>query len=136
MKSYLLATVIPLLAVCTLNAQNIAGDWQGTLRVRGAELRLVLHVTKDDDGRLKATLDSVDQDAFGIPVTAITLNGADLNFTVLGVHGTYQGKLNPESTAIEGTWTQLEPLPVTFQRVTTPIKTEHMLAKPPDIDGV
>ena len=135
MKNYLLATIIPLLAVCTLNAQNIGGDWQGTLRVSGAQLRLVLHVTKDDDGRLKATLDSIDQDAIGIPVTAITLSGANLNFTVLTVHGTYQGKVNPESTAIEGTWTQLAPLPLTFQRVTTPIKTEHRLAKPSDIDG-
>ena len=130
-----LAILLPLLMLTTLHAQNIAGDWEGTLRVNGAELRLVLHVTKDDTGHLKATLDSIDQDADDIPVTSIALNGPDLNFSVLDVHGTYQGKFNAEGTAIEGTWTQIQSLPLTFQRLAAPIKTEHKLAKPSDIDG-
>jgi fermentation-respiration switch protein FrsA (DUF1100 family) len=130
-----LAILIPLLALTTLHAQNIVGDWQGTLKVNSAELRLVLHVTKDDTGYLKATLDSVDQDADNIPVTSITLTGGDLNFSVLAVHGTYQGKFSADGTVIEGTWTQLQTLPLTFRRQTTSIKTEHKLAKPSDIDG-
>ncbi len=130
-----LAILIPLLALTALHAQNIIGDWQGTLKVNSAELRVVLHVTKDDSGHLKATLDSVDQDADDIPVTSITLAGLDLNFSVLDVHGSYQGKFNADGTAIEGTWTQLQPLPLTFRRLTVPIKTEHKLAKPSDIDG-
>ena len=130
-----LAILIPLLALTALHAQNIIGDWQGTLKVNSAELRVVLHVTKDDSGHLKATLDSVDQDADDIPVTSIVLNGSALNFSVLDVHGSYQGKFNADGTAIEGTWTQLQALPLTFRRLTVPIKTEHKLAKPSDIDG-
>ncbi len=134
MKRLLLAILLLLLALTSLHAQNIAGDWEGTLRVQSAELRLVLHVTKDD-GKLKATLDSVDQDADDIPVTSISLKDGNLRFDVLDVHGTYQGKFNTDGTAIEGTWTQLQSLPLTFRRMTTPIKTEHKLAKPSDIDG-
>jgi hypothetical protein len=135
MKRSLLAVVLPFVALTTLHAQDITGDWQGTLRVQSAELRLVLHVIKDDTGKLKATLDSIDQDADDIPVTSISLNHSNLNFSVLDVHGTYQGKVNAKGTVIEGTWTQLQTLPLSFHRQTTPIKTEHKLAKPSDIDG-
>src|SRR5690349_4245901 len=115
-----LAILIPLLALTAVHAQNIIGDWQGTLKVNSAELRVVLAVTKHDSGHLKATLDSVDQDADDIPVTSIVLNGSALNFSVLDVHGSYQGKFNADGTAIEGTWTQLQPLPLTFRRLTVP----------------
>jgi len=47
-------------------AQDVTGDWNGTLHANGAELRLVLHISKNPDGGLKATLDSVDQGANGI----------------------------------------------------------------------
>ena len=135
MKKFLLMTALALATNLPAVAQNLVGDWQGTLRVQTAELRLVLHVSKDDTGNLKATLDSVDQDTFGIAVTSITLTGSDLKFSVLAVNGSYQGRFNPDGAAIEGTWTQLQPIPLTFRRQTTPIKAEHKLAKPSDIDG-
>jgi hypothetical protein len=40
-------------------AQDISGDWHGTLKVNGGELRLVLHITKNADGTLKARLDKI-----------------------------------------------------------------------------
>jgi hypothetical protein len=135
MNRSLLALALLFIAVTTLPAQDITGDWEGALRVQSAELRLGLHVIKDDTGNLKATLDSVDQGAMGILVTSISLSDSNLNFTVGNVHGTYRGKVNLEATSIEGTWTQLEALPLTFRRVTTPIKTEPKPAQPSDIDG-
>jgi len=117
------------------HAKGIVGDWQGTLKTGGAELRLVLHITEGGDGSLKATLDSVDQAANGIPVTSITLKDSKLNLTVEAVHGTYEGTVNADVTEITGTWSQGQPLPLDFKRTTTPIKTEHKPAKPSDIDG-
>jgi pimeloyl-ACP methyl ester carboxylesterase len=116
-------------------AQNIVGDWQGTLKAGGAELRLVLHVAKNDDGSLKATLDSVDQGANGIPVTAISLKDSMLNFTVDAVHGGYEGKVSADTAEINGTWTQGQSLPLSFKRSAGPVQTEHKPAKPSDIDG-
>jgi uncharacterized protein len=117
------------------HAQNIAGDWQGTLKAGGAELRLVLHVAKNADGSLKATLDSVDQGANGIPVTSISLKDSKLNFTVDAVHGTYEGKVTSDGNEISGTWTQGQALPLSFKRTAAPVKTAHKPAKPSDIDG-
>ena len=52
--------LVALFAASMAQAQDIAGDWQGTLNTGMGELRLVLHITKTADGSLKATLDSVD----------------------------------------------------------------------------
>jgi len=133
-----LFTLTLLMGICSAGnarAQDIVGDWQGTLKAGPAELRLVLHIARNADGSFKATLDSVDQGANGIPVTSISLKDSKLNFAVDSVHGSYDGKVTADATAISGTWTQGQPLPLDFKRSTTPIKTEHKAAKPSDIDG-
>jgi len=112
------------LAVIGLSAQNIAGDWHGTLKAGGAELRLVLHIAKSDNGSLTSTLDSVDQGANGIPVNSTTLQDSVLKLTVDAVQGTYEGKVNADASSIAGTWTQGQPLPLEFQRGTIP-QVEH-----------
>ena len=134
MKRVLICAVL-LYAAAFAQAQNIAGDWQGTLSANGAELRLVLHIVQNADGTYKATLDSVDQGANGIPVTSIAIKNASLNLTIDAVHGTYEGKVSADASKIEGMWTQRQALPLTFKRAAAPIKTEHKPAKPSDIDG-
>src|SRR5271165_3366964 len=98
-----------------VSAQDIAGDWEGTLHA-GVDLHLVLHITKGDDGALKATLDSVDQKAYGIPVSSISLKDAKLTLDVAKVHGTYDGKVAADGKTISGTWSQGQPLPLDFTR--------------------
>jgi hypothetical protein len=110
---------------------QIAGDWQGTLKAGGTQLRLVLHVTAAKDGSLTATLDSVDQGANGIPISAITLKDSKLSLTVDAVHGTYEGTLNKDATEIDGTWSQGMPLELNFKR--SPAKAA---APPSEIDGI
>jgi uncharacterized lipoprotein YmbA len=105
------------------------------------ELRVVVHFTKGDDGSLKATMDSPDQGAKGIPVTSVSLKDSKLAFSVDSVNGSYEGKVNAEGTAIAGTWSQGQPLPLDFKRITTVARAEHKPAKPAkpakpsDIDG-
>ena len=117
---------------------QLAGDWQGTLSAGGVELRLVLHITASKDGALAATLDSVDQGAFAIPVSAISLNDTKLNLTVDAVHGTYAGAVNKDATEIDGTWSQGQALELNFKRVlASEVKAQPAPkpAPPTDIDG-
>lgn len=116
-------------------AQDIAGDWQGSLNTGQGELRLVLHIIKGTDGALKATLDSVDQGANGIPVSSISFKNSKLSLGIDAVHGTYEGTLGADGKTISGTWSQGSALALDFKRATAPIKTEHKPAKPSDIDG-
>ena len=135
MRRLLVVLMLGLGAAGAASAQNLAGDWQGTLKAGEAELRLVLHITKADDGSWKGTLDSVDQGANGIPVTSISLKESKLKFAVDEVKGSYEGTVNAGATEISGTWTQSQSLPLDFKRATTPVKTEHAPAKASDIDG-
>lgn len=112
--------------------RQITGNWQGTLKAGPAELHLALHVTRNA-GVLKATFDSIDQGAFGIPVTSISLNGSKLSFAIDSIHGSYEGTVAGDGNSITGTWTQGRPLPLSFTRAA--LTTKPKAAKPSDIDG-
>jgi uncharacterized protein len=135
MKKALWVSLMTLLFTGIGVAQDITGDWQGTLSNAGAELRLVLHISKQPDGSLHATLDSIDQGANGIAVSSISFASSKLNLEVAAVHGSYAGTMNKDGGEIDGTWTQGQSLPLNFNRTTSPVKTEHKAAKPSDIDG-
>jgi hypothetical protein len=117
---------------------QVVGDWKGTLSAGEAELHLALHVKTDKDGALTATLDSIDQGAYGIPVSAISLDDAKFNMTVDAVHGTYTGTVNKDATEIDGTWSQGQPLELNFKRATAAEVAPAPAPKPAppsDIDG-
>jgi hypothetical protein len=133
----LLAGLVSMLApACRARAQ-VAGDWQGTLTAGGAELRLILHVTAAKDGSLTATLDSVDQGAYGIPVTSVTLKDSKFDLTVDSVQGSYTGTVNKDASEIDGRWTQGQPIDLNFHRSATPLPppAPPKPAPPNDIDG-
>lgn len=88
-----------------IQAQNVLGDWNGALEVQGMQLRLVFHVTQDGDN-LKATMDSPDQGANGIPVEKIVLNGKDLTVEMSNIGMKYTAVLNDDGTEIDGTFNQ------------------------------
>lgn len=88
-------------------AKRIDGSWQGTLKAGGFDLRVVFHIGKDEQGKLKATLDSPDQGAKGIPVDAVALSGDDVKIEVKGIGGTFAGKLGDGGRVIQGEWNQL-----------------------------
>ena len=89
----------------SLCGQDITGSWNGALEVQGISLRLVLHVENGEDG-YTGSLDSPDQGAMGIPLSAIDYEAPDLSFTIDQLGVSYKGKKSPEAT-IEGTFTQM-----------------------------
>ncbi len=120
MKRYLLPlAAIVALSGSLLRAQDITGTWQGTLTPPGApkELRIVLKVAKADDGKLKGTMYSIDQDGQSIPVGPVTLQSGVVKYAIAGF-GSYEGKLNSDATLISGRWTQGADLPLDFKHVT------------------
>ncbi len=84
----------------------LQGHWSGSLQAGDAVLHLVLHISKSEDGSLKATLDSLDQGVYGIEVTALTQKDSALQFNVASVGASYQGRIAPDHASIDGGWTQ------------------------------
>ena len=118
------------LSATTLSAQDVIGTWQGTLDVGGGHsLRIVLKVSKGDDGKLNAVNYSIDQGGTPLPVSSISLAGSDLNFAVSVVGGKYEGKLSSDGNTITGTWSQGSPLPLNFSKATP--ATAWTIPEPP-----
>src|SRR5215470_4782395 len=86
---------------------GVAGDWQGTLDTGGGNtLRVVVHISQDKDGKLSGAVDSPDQGASGIEITAITYKEPDLHFEVGSIGGRQVGKMDKESPEFAWDWIQ------------------------------
>ena len=97
---------------------GVEGNWQGALEVSGFKLRLVLKISKTADGKLKATVDSLDQSAKDLVVDTITFQDNTLQFEMKALHASYVGTLSKDGTQLTGQFTQGGVLPLDFKRVT------------------
>jgi uncharacterized protein len=96
---------------------KLEGTWLGPLKVGSQELRLGFSVIVVN-GKLTATLDSIDQGANGLPVKEVTYQDGAVRFDVMGIGAVFEGKMNKEGTEIAGEWKQGKAtLPLTLKRV-------------------
>lgn len=80
------------------------GDWTAQMPLpNGARLRLVLHV-RSENGASVATLDSIDQMQFGVPVQPFACEGQTVRFTLTSTGAVFEGVLAPDGKTISGTW--------------------------------
>ena len=115
-----LAVVFALFGRAAL-AQDLAGDWQGTLSTGGPQLRLIVHIGKTAGGAWDAMLASIDQSpdrGAGMPADAVTVAGTSFKMTVAAIRGSFEGTIAADGNSISGTWTQGMPLPLTLVRAT------------------
>jgi fermentation-respiration switch protein FrsA (DUF1100 family) len=84
---------------CSLFSQGITGQWNGVLKVPGAQLRIVFHVNKTDSGYV-STMDSPDQGVKDIQVTKTSFENSVLKLEVAmgGIH--YEGALTRENQIV------------------------------------
>jgi len=107
MRKLLWVTAAVMMLARGAYAQDIAGDWQGTLQLGGQRVRGILRVTKGDEGAWHGAIIAVEPTTdFGTstPVTTMTLQGSNLRFTVESTQGVYEGKLSADGNSIIGTW--------------------------------
>lgn len=113
-------TIWLLLVTGTLYAQDITGDWQGTLKAK--EMRMIIRISKQLDGSLEARIVRVDQNppdwGSGNRANSVSLEGSDFKFTVNSVKVSYEGKLSTDANSITGTWTQDTSSPLDLHRAT------------------
>ena len=131
MKKLMLGVVaLAVLAGGVLGAQDLTGNWQGTLKA-AKDLRMIL-VVSNEGGRLQARLYSIDETPQPFRVSSISQVGPTVKFAI-DINGTsYEGKMNAGNTAIAGTWTQgVTPLPLNFSRPTQETAWEIPTPPPP-----
>ena len=119
-----LASRIPIVSAAiqtagsTQDTSGVEGNWRGALEVGGFKLRLVLKISKTADGKLTATVDSLDQNAKDLPVDTITFQDGTLKFEMKRLSASYVGTLSKDGTQLTGQFTQRGDLPLDFTRVT------------------
>jgi hypothetical protein len=128
-RTTLIACLLTLAAFPSLQAQNLAGDWQGTVAFSPQPLRIVIRISQGDDGALQATAYSLDQGGQPAPVTAIARDGSLLRMAIPALSASYEGRLNSKGNVIDGAFTQGIPAPLVLARATP--ATAWAIPEPP-----
>jgi hypothetical protein len=114
-------TLVVLLPGCLLAQQDISGKWQGILHQDKKDFRMILKIEKAKDGNWHGEVSSPDasQDWERFFETdSLIQKEANVKFTVPQLEGAYEGKLSGDGSSIRGTWTEAQPAPLNFERVT------------------
>ena len=86
---------------------GVLGNWQGEVITKEGPLQLAIHIWPyPNDKHLVGTADLLNRDVRDLFIDPIAVNGLDLHFEIHSGTGTFDGKLNAQGTAIEGTWKQ------------------------------
>jgi len=110
-----------------LQAQDITGNWQGTLQPGQQKVRLVFKIAMEND-KLTATIRTADQYSPPI-VTTITRDGSAIKLTIPAINAKYEGKLSADGNSIVGRLTQGAELPLNLVRATP--ETAWEIPEPP-----
>jgi fermentation-respiration switch protein FrsA (DUF1100 family) len=107
----LITLTIAFLSLQPVSSQSLAdysGKWMGTLVVNESmQLRIGFHLFQDEPGKTTATVSSIDQGAFDIPIKSVDVENGVLSLDIEVFGALFTGNLqNP--VQITGTFTQGE----------------------------
>jgi non-heme chloroperoxidase len=117
--SCLVPFLLALLLSHTLYAQDLAGQWQGTIKSGEQDLRVVVRFSKSDIGSWTGVMYRIDEFSIGFPITSVTVEKAVLKFSVR--RGGYEGTISGDRHVIRGTLSDDRPdrpFPLELRRAT------------------
>ena len=98
-------TPAPPPAVAPPAVPSLSGVWLGTLHAGGKALRIQLHLDLANTPAACA-IDSLDQQAMGIPCTNVVASASAISFDVPAVRGTLKGTPSADGNTLNTTWSQ------------------------------
>jgi non-heme chloroperoxidase len=100
-------------------SQDLAGNWQGMVKMGPQDSRVVLKIAKGYGGGWNAKFYSIDQGLLAITMDSVVLQDSNLNLVWNDGQGHCEGTIGAEIASIKGvcTWGQFS-FPVTLQRAT------------------
>jgi non-heme chloroperoxidase len=112
----LLFFFLPVLLSSGAYAQDLAGQWQGTIKSGSQDLRVIVRMSKANSGSWTGTMYRIDEFAIGLPVNSVTLENAVLRFSA--PRGRFEGRISADGAMISGTLTDDRPFPLELRRAT------------------
>lgn len=106
------------------NAQNVSGDWKGSLDVNGTEIPIIFHLHTDASGNTTGDWDSPLQNLSGLKYSSVKVLADSLLLRMDQIGAHFSGKfVSPDS--VEGTWFQGgASLPLNIKRSATTVIKE------------
>jgi len=103
-------------------ARDIRGHWKANIEAMpGMKLTFGLNVGKIPDGSYKASLDVLEQAAKGIPATAVSTSGKEMEIKWEALQMSFKGTLSDDGNKIDGEWKQRgKPEKIAFSRLDAP----------------
>ena len=98
-------TIAPVEAPAQAATADLAGRWEGSLRVGETALPIVIRVAQSPDG-LVAVMDSPAQNARDIPVSGIAKLSGVVRFVVPSANGRFEGAASEDGSTWTGVWSQ------------------------------
>ena len=101
-----------------LTAQDIAGDWQGTLKLGKTEIRVVINIAKRAGGGWTATEFTPDEGSNGVVASSVTFEGPTIKLAFDRIRAIYEGTLTESKNSFKGTLTQGSAMPLDLELAT------------------
>ena len=110
MKNFKQKLILTLILLPTFmfaqQTQRFAGSWMGKLSVNTLQIRLGINLSVDKNGSVTASLDSPDQNTFGIKTDTTIISGDNITIKVKKLMASYEGTIIQGDSIINGKWTQ------------------------------
>lgn len=115
------ASLMMVVSMSAQSSRSLEGMWQGSLSVQGMKLRIVFNLSVIPGG-YRATMDSPDQGAKGIPTDTVVLQSDSVTILMRMIGGRYAGLVKNGDTVLSGTWSQSGvAFPLDLKRTTVPV---------------
>jgi hypothetical protein len=129
-RAILCVVALATLFASGLRAQDLSGNWQGTLKTPNKDLRIILNFSKGDKDGWNAKMYSIDQGGQPINASSVAKQGTAIKIAVDMIGGTYEGKISDDGNSISGTWTH-GPTPMALILVKATPETAWEIPAPP-----
>jgi uncharacterized protein (TIGR03435 family) len=121
--------VAAMVAGVPLLAQGLVGTWQGALP-QGSLPRIVLKISKSEDGSLRGVMYRPDRDVASIPLSTVKVDEGSVRLESDLVGEAFAGKLAADGKSFSGSWTEDKATsPVVFARATPETLWLHRTAE-------
>lgn len=107
-RPFLLLIVLAGALSAAAQGRTAAGLWNGAISTPGVELRVIVNLQQKDDRSWTGTIDIPMQNAKGVPLANIMVEGASVSFTITGGPGNpvFNGMFSEDGNTISGDFAQ------------------------------
>ena len=105
-RKLLVLASLGFVACGSASAQDVVGIWVGMLKTPARDLQVAVRIHADAPGHYQASMDSLDQGVFDIPIASVSANSGSLVLEIPSAGTRYEAKWDPGTSQWIGIFSQ------------------------------